>query len=213
MSDSDRYAAVDIGTNSVLMVAAQQSGEPGMVDCLYDRSIIAGLGRGADEQGRLHPDSIQRAVDAVGELLAVADSLGIPKESRIITGTAALRRASNSEQFQEALERATGTRVRIIPGDLEARLSTKAVLAGLPGRSRVRIADIGGGSTEIIDLVEGETTYARSFPIGSVRVTEEILRGDPPSKESLLNAARRVRDLIFSTASSRSPPSRCAITS
>src|SRR5437667_9984878 len=114
-------------------------------------------------------------------------------------GTEALRRARNGHRFvNEAttLLGAVGGRFFVIDGEREARLSWRAVRAAFPGLAGPRtVLDIGGGSTELLvgeDQIEGVI----SLPIGSVRLTERILKHDPPSDGEKAELARVVDEQL-----------------
>jgi exopolyphosphatase/guanosine-5'-triphosphate,3'-diphosphate pyrophosphatase len=97
-----------------------------------------------------------------------------------------VREASNSAQFIERIEKATGIRVQVLSGVEEARLIGLAASRGCasPGAINLNI-DIGGGSTEI-SLFRNATSLALySVRLGAVRLTENYLKSDPPKPEEL----------------------------
>jgi exopolyphosphatase/guanosine-5'-triphosphate,3'-diphosphate pyrophosphatase len=89
--------------------------------------------------------------------------------------------------------------LRIIDGDQEARLTfTGATRAGGgPVGAREAVIDIGGGSTEVVvGTVGGPLDYARSFRLGSGRLTTELAASDPPTDEDLTRASRIVERVL-----------------
>lgn len=139
------------------------------------------LGQDLDRTGRLHPEAIERGVAAVKRQLERARELGVQKV--IAVGTESLRAASNSSEFLSRLT-ALGVPLRIISGDDEARFSFNSVARSLPrpAGGRLSVLDIGGGSTELIVGGQAPERWA-SVKIGSVRLTERLLAGDPPTAE------------------------------
>ena len=100
--------------------------------------------------------------------------------------TAAVRDASNQQEFVERASQAAGTQVEIISGQEEARLIHLGVQARWPRpHGRVLIVDVGGGSCELILSEGGQLVTAFSKPLGAVRLTEVFLKNDPPAEQEL----------------------------
>jgi exopolyphosphatase/guanosine-5'-triphosphate,3'-diphosphate pyrophosphatase len=83
-----------------------------------------------------------------------------------------------------------GIDAEVISGDEEARLSFEGAVGELdPEDGPFVVVDVGGGSTELVvgELVDGKAsvTAAKSVDVGSVRLTERCLPGDPPSPEDV----------------------------
>jgi exopolyphosphatase/guanosine-5'-triphosphate,3'-diphosphate pyrophosphatase len=89
-------------------------------------------------------------------------------------GTAALRRAANRQQFIEQVYQQTGISIEVIDGEEEARLTAMGVLSVIsPQPAQTVIFDIGGGSTELICIIDGRICAQKSYPLGVVRLAEE----------------------------------------
>jgi exopolyphosphatase / guanosine-5'-triphosphate,3'-diphosphate pyrophosphatase len=192
-----RVAAIDIGTNTVLLLVAERGAE-GLV-AVEERATITRLGEGVDKTRALAAGAIARtaaALDDYGELVA---RLGV---SRIdVVGTSAMRDAAGGDGLRDHVRRVFGVEARTISGDEEARLTfagAQSGLASIPAEAAVRVFDIGGGSTEIVHGRGDAIAFARSFDVGSVRLTERHVRTDPPSRseiEALREDARRAFDV------------------
>jgi exopolyphosphatase / guanosine-5'-triphosphate,3'-diphosphate pyrophosphatase len=176
-----KLAAFDVGTNTVLMLAVE-FGAAGAPRTLADLARITRLGRGVDRNGRLDPESAARTLAAIEEFTARAREMGV--EQVVGAATAALRDASDGADFIERVRKRAGVMLRVISGIDEARLSHLAVVRGLSldPAARLLIADIGGGSTELVRAEPGAELQASSLQIGSVRLTERCVRSDPPSR-------------------------------
>lgn len=177
-----RFATIDIGTNSVLLLAAERQPD-GTFRALSERMEITRLGRGVDRTGLLSAEALDETLRAIDTFAKEARALGC-LEVRA-TATSAARDAKNGRELVvRALE--SGVPVEIIGGDREARLSWSAV-AGEWSRKGEKLAviDIGGGSTEFIIGHGARFSFRHSFDVGSVRLTERHVRGDPPTAESL----------------------------
>jgi exopolyphosphatase/guanosine-5'-triphosphate,3'-diphosphate pyrophosphatase len=175
-----KLAALDVGTNTVLMLVVEQMAD-GRLQTLADLARITRLGRGVDANGRLDPEAAARTLDAIVEFTGKARALGA--EKILTAATAALRDASNGSEFIAQVKARAGIDLNLISGDDEAELSYLSTKKGLnldPG-NKVLIVDIGGGSTELIRSEPGRKLDVVSLQIGSVRLTERLLHHDPPT--------------------------------
>jgi exopolyphosphatase/guanosine-5'-triphosphate,3'-diphosphate pyrophosphatase len=179
-----RVAAVDLGTNSTrLLVADVDDGE--IVEVVR-RSVVTRLGEGVDARRVLLPVPISRVRNVLADFRRELESLGAQRT--LAVATSAVRDAENGEAFLGEIEWSYGFATRLLSGEQEAQLTRRGV--GALG-DRTLVLDVGGGSTE---LIAGDSHL--SLDIGSVRVTERHLHGDPPSEAELERAAAAVRELL-----------------
>lgn len=181
-----RVAAIDIGTNTVLLLVAEQA-EDGTLVAVEEHARITRLGQGVDRTGKLDPDAVARTNAVLAEYGAIAKRLGA--ERRAVVGTSAMRDAAGGEAVRAQVEAQLGVPAAVLSGDEEARLTFRGALSGIEGvapTDDVRVFDIGGGSTEVVHgRRAGEVAYARSYDVGSVRLTERHVRTDPPTADEL----------------------------
>jgi exopolyphosphatase / guanosine-5'-triphosphate,3'-diphosphate pyrophosphatase len=175
-----KIGALDVGTNTVLMLVAETAPDGG-ARRVIDLARITRLGRGVDHNHRLDPQAALRTLDAIAEFVEQARAAGA--EKILAAGTATLRDAADGESFIRRVRERTGVELKIVSGETEAWLSYLAVIRGLllEPSQRLLIIDIGGGSTEFIRAAPGAKLGMVSLQIGSVRLTERILRHDPPT--------------------------------
>lgn len=179
---SRKIAALDVGSNTVLMLVVEAAAQAG-VRTLLDVARITRLGRGVDQSGMLDAEAARRTLDTIVEFVAEARALGA--ETVAAVATSALRDARDGGEFAERVRNRAGIDLDVISGATEAELSHLAVVRGLhlDPAGRILIADIGGGSTELIYAEPGRKLAAVSLQAGSVRLTERIIRHDPPTAE------------------------------
>jgi exopolyphosphatase / guanosine-5'-triphosphate,3'-diphosphate pyrophosphatase len=186
-------AAIDCGTNSTRLLIAHPHGVT--VERL---NRITRLGAGVDRTGRLAPDAVERTVTVLEEYRRAMDGHGVVKVR--MTATSAVRDAGNREEFLSAAEAVTGTRPELLSGAEEGRLSFCGATSELDsGTGPWLVADIGGGSTELVagPVAGGSGPLAiRSLDIGCVRLTERFLASDPPTAGEIESARRFVTTLI-----------------
>ncbi|MGH7863775.1 MAG: Ppx/GppA family phosphatase [Candidatus Binataceae bacterium] len=186
-----KLAAFDVGTNTVLMLAVDAAGDRAP-RVLADLSRITRLGRGVDSRGALDPQSAAHTLATIIEFARAARALGV---SRLVgVATAALRDARDGGTFVAEVRERAGIALEVISGDAEAQLALLAVQRGLniEPHARLLIVDIGGGSTELIAVQPGRELSIRSLQIGSVRLTERLVKCDPPAQSELAAMARTI---------------------
>jgi len=187
-----RLGAIDIGTNSVRLLVADVdgAGETAALEPLDRRIRITRLGEGVDESRRLNPEAISRTLDALREYRGVLDELGV--ERARATATSAARDAGNRDDFFRPAADVLGFEPELLPGVEEARLSFLGATAELDEPAPYVTVDIGGGSTEFVAGTH-EPDGLISIDTGSVRITEQHLRSDPPEPEELSEGVSVVR--------------------
>lgn len=192
-----RVAAIDCGTNSVRLLVAEQGPDGRLVD-LDRRLILTRLGQGVDATGRFHPDALTRTLSAFAEYAEVIRDFGVDRVR--LAATSAARDAENRADFFTGAEQLLGVLPEIISGDEEALLSFRGALTALPDvPAPALVMDIGGGSTELITGAGGEQLRidsGLSLDIGSVRIRERFLAGDPPTADEVRRATDHIDSLL-----------------
>ena len=184
------YAAIDIGTNTVLLSIADVSGQN--LELRFETQRVPRLGKGVDRDKKLREKQVQKVISVLKEYRRIL-SYDYPQvRQTIVTATSAVRDATNRESFRQKVKNETGFEVIILSGVEEAEWMYKGAVSVLnrsPGSLAV-VLDIGGGSTEMA-AGKGNCLQDRfSFDMGSIRYTERFLKHDPPL-ESEINRCRR----------------------
>jgi exopolyphosphatase / guanosine-5'-triphosphate,3'-diphosphate pyrophosphatase len=171
-------AAIDIGTNSVRLLIADERGVE------IERPMrITRLGQGVDVQHRLSDEAIARTAAVLEQYRRLADAHGVTRLRA--TATSASRDAANRDDFFDVVERVLGVRPELLAGEEEARLSFVGATAGLAASDGpFLIIDVGGGSTELV-LGTSRPEVLVSLQLGCVRMTERHLKSDPPTPAEL----------------------------
>ena len=207
--DDMRVAAIDIGTNTVLLLVAEK--RDGLLVAVEEHATITRLGQGVDKTRQLAPEAVERTQACLDRYAEITARLGVTKTD--VVGTSAMRDAGGGEAVRTFVKTRFGVEARTISGDEEARLTFAGAVSGLslPGSDpsgstggRVVVFDIGGGSTEVVD---GDRTtraisFAHSYDVGSVRLTERHVRSDPPSDAERVAVARAATEAFASVPSS-----------
>lgn len=181
MTDAPLVAAIDCGTNSIKVLIGRRR-DDGTLDVVLRDSRVVRLGQDVDRTGRLADEALERTFAAIDELGATIRDHDVDPARTRFCATSATRDASNAAVFAEGVRRRLGVEPEVLSGDDEAALVFAGAIAAqspMPPEP-VLVVDIGGGSTELV-LGEGDTRQAVSMDIGSVRLHERHLHGDPPT--------------------------------
>jgi exopolyphosphatase/guanosine-5'-triphosphate,3'-diphosphate pyrophosphatase len=188
-----RVAAIDCGTNSIrLLVADVDDGT--LVDVRREMRIVR-LGQGVDRTGRLAAEALERTRQALADYAATIRGLGAERVRMV--ATSATRDAANRADFVAMVHAELGVEPEVITGQEEAALSFAGAASVLPdARGTLLVADIGGGSTELVRGERGGTLQAYSMDVGCVRMTERHLRSDPPTPEQVVATVADLRAAV-----------------
>jgi len=178
-----RFAAVDIGSNSMRLLVAEVELDGKLVRLAEDRQVTR-LGESVFTRGILGEDAIRLTEEVLARFRMSLEALGV--SAIRVVATSATRDAGNQDEFLVRAFAALGSPVEIISGVEEARLIGLGVNAVWPqGEDPVLIVDVGGGSAEFILLQGGMMVEGYSRPLGAVRLKEVFLDKDPPKREQL----------------------------
>lgn len=148
---------------------------------------ITRLGQGVDATGELRDDAIDRTLEVLRDYREIMDRRGVGAGR--LAATSAARDASNGAAFLSAASMVTGFQAELLTGEEEGRLSFSGATSDLDGPlERAVVVDIGGGSTELVALVDGEV-LAHSMQVGCVRITERALHVEPATPAAIEEAA------------------------
>ncbi len=180
-----RVAAFDCGTNSLRLLIADLDVEAGTSEDMVRDMRIVRLGQGVDRTGRIADASLQRVFSAVEEYMEQVKEHDV--SAIRFCATSAARDAENADEFIRGIRNRVGVNPDVLDGDEEARVSFAGATRSLPPLPEpMLVCDIGGGSTELIlGDADGSVRAAESLNIGSVRLNERHLAGDPPSDEEI----------------------------
>ena len=161
-------AAIDVGSNTILLLIAEFDPSSGL-SIIHEAEDQPRLGTGLSATGRLAPDAMERALQSLTRMLELCRDHGVARVSA--AATAAVREAENGKEFVDRA-RKLGIPLRIISADTEAALAYRSAAHHFSSEGRTLVADIGGGSLELIGAVDGSIELTTSLPLGAVRLTE-----------------------------------------
>lgn len=190
-----RRAAIDVGSNSVLLTVAEFRGEGWHP--LLETTAVTALGEGVKATGTLSERGMADTLAAIRQAFKDAQSAGAERIDA--AATMAARLASNRDEFLSRAN-AQGTPVRVLSGEEEASLGLQAVMTDptFSDYPRISIIDVGGHSTEIVtmDRAAESPGFRQSFPIGTLGLLSTTMFEERPSGPDLMRAAKEIDDVF-----------------
>ena len=171
-ADLPRCAVVDLGSNSVRLVVFEGRGRNPVP--IFNEKAVLRLGRGLQATGRLNEDGVAQALTVMNRYAAIARAMGA--EPFEVLATAAVRDAENGPDFVASAAGAHAGRADPHPGRRGGGgLAAEGLLCGIPAADGI-LADIGGGSLELVRLDRGQRGAAKTLRLGVIRLAERAGR-------------------------------------
>ena len=167
-----KYAICDIGSNTIRMNIYQS--RPGAVRRIVSEKETAGLGSLRDAAGKLTQEGVEALTEALRAFLSTAQA--VEADEFHAFATASLRNLKNSREVLDRVEQATGVRPLILTGEQEAELDWRALHDEIGDRTGL-MADLGGGSVELVRFENGVQTDAETLSFGSLSLYREHVSG------------------------------------
>ncbi len=185
---------VDIGSNTVHLIIARTDGR--QVEVIADEKEMARLGDDVSFKGEITPAKF----DLVLRLLATYSKRAKATEARlIIFGTEPLRAAHNAARLVQQVRDKLGLTINVFSQTEEALFSFRGATARLNLPSHFVVADIGGGSTEIVLVDFNQITSIIELPVGSIKL-RAITKASDPLTPAQVHAAQFKLGEIFASA-------------
>ena len=175
------------------LVVARATAAGGFEVITTEKDMVR-LGQGSGDMKRLTDAAIQRGIEALHRMVAVAAS---HDADVVAVATSAVREAENRDDFLDRARLEVGIEIEVISGFEEARLIHLGVLQALPVfDDRLLLIDIGGGSTEYLVGHRGEVIEARSTRLGAIRLTERFFPDGEVTAEAVAACRTHVRSTL-----------------
>ena len=169
---------VDVGSNTIRLSIYHWEGQK--FKLLMNKKEMAGLA-GYIKNGLLSDSGILVACRVLAGFKALLRNFDIA--NLYVFGTASLRNIVNTEEALETIEAVTGIKVEVLSGADEAAFSFLGATVGGGAPGSGMLADVGGGSTELVAYQDGAITSGCSLPMGSLSLFTKHVSGLFPTKE------------------------------
>lgn len=190
------YAVIDVGSNTVRLCVYDVSADGKKFKTIMNRKTMAGLASYVRD-GKISEEGIAVAAESVGKCLKRASYL---KPVRVdVFATAVLRNISNSKQAVAAIESAANCSIALLSEEDEAHLGFVGASSKDAMENGVLI-DIGGGSSEVTLIVNGNDVMRASLPMGSLSSYKGHVADILPTEEEFSTIRHAVRELLDADA-------------
>lgn len=202
MSEIVKISAADLGTNTLKVTHATRLASGDLADMEHASDTVR-LGFGIEKTGRIEDERIEACLqflkqqEALGREYGSSDFVGVATE--------ALRIAENGPDLMQRIENETGWKIEIISGNREAELTYLGLADEVPAGVDSAIVDIGGGSTEVVVVRDGQVELQISLPVGSGRLADRSFATDPPGREAVQQAIAGAHTTIAQQLKPQSP--------
>lgn len=166
--EKGKVAVIDIGSNSLRFVIFDRYGRYPYP--LFNERITCRLGEGVQKTKKLKKERIQQSLETIKRFSKIIEKAEL--ETVLAIGTAALRLAENAKDFIVPAEKYLSNKIRILSGTEEANLVALGLTANIPKANGI-IADLGGGSLELVKIENGKRIDSVSLNFGHLIDIEE----------------------------------------
>ncbi len=181
MANQKTIAAIDIGSTTIHLAVGVSDGEE--LTLLCDESEMLQLGQDVATSGRISDARVRQSVEALRRFTALSEEFHA--ETVLVVATEAVRAARNSAAFLAAIREGTDIDAQIISGMNEAAFTFLGATHGRHLAATVAVADLGGGSLELLIAEVGQMPWSASLPLGVSFLRERYAPADPPQRAEL----------------------------
>jgi len=184
---NERVAVIDLGSNSFrLVVFSAGEGWWKRTDEIYEAVRI---GQGLAGTGRLGEQPMERALATLEVFCHFCRAAGLGESAVHTLATSAIRDAENAERFLARARERCDLPIRVLSREAEARYGYLAAVNSTTLTDGF-VLDLGGGSMQLVRVVERLARECGSWRLGAVRMTERFLPGKGPARRRQMHALR-----------------------
>ena len=185
-------AVIDVGSGSARAVVMQVN-RGGGIEIIAQQRMSLNLMSHLTRKGALDDESVASTVEAVEDFVQLAQGYGISCIHAV--GTAALRESSNVLEVTQTIASRFGVTLRVIDGYEEAAYCFLGAVHGLPVDAGL-MADLGGGSMEVVEFAERSLKTLHTLPLGSLRMANSFRLTQQATAEDVTAAHRYARESL-----------------
>lgn len=173
-----KLAAIDIGSNALrlLIVRVIPGQDPDAFKKVEFIRIPLRLGDDVFTEGTIGKEKKELFTMAIQAFKVIMDIHKV--DDYLACATSAMREAKNGKEITRGIQKRFGVEIAIISGEEESRIILQSVMQSAPHKGNYINIDVGGGSTEITVIHNGEARESRSFPVGTVRLMDGKVKKD-----------------------------------
>lgn len=182
-----KYAVVDTGSNTIRMSVYDCSGD--VINEIFTEVVFANLAAHIKER-ELTDEGILVCCDAIKKHEETAKEYAAEFH---VFATAAIRNAKNCEKVVKRVKELTNIDLKILSGTDEGELSFLGACTDFSTQTGI-MADVGGGSSEIIAFENGKIKALLSIPLGSLSAYKRFVSGEIPTADEAENIMNEIKN-------------------
>lgn len=186
-----KTAIIDLGSNTIRL-SVYNTFEDGSFEQLFSKKEMAGL-VGYIRRGEMTREGIEKACETLKSFLSLLNLLEV-KDIHVFA-TASLRNITNTDEAVHRIFQQTGILVDVISGKLEANLGYYGALRKEKPEKTV-LFDIGGGSTELVEIRSGEIFNSQSLSMGSLNLFSSFVSKIWPKDKEIEKITACIEDML-----------------
>lgn len=186
-----KTAIIDLGSNTVRL-SVYNTFEDGSFELLFSKKEMAGL-VGYIRRGELTRDGIEKACSTLKTFQNLLRLLEVTDLH--VFATASLRNIINTDEALHLIYQKTGILVDVISGKLEANLGYYGALEAVRPEKAV-LFDIGGGSTELVEVRSHEIFSSQSITMGSLNLFSQYVSKLWPKEKELEQIQTHIEEMF-----------------
>lgn len=190
------YGVIDVGSNTIRLSCYQV--REGGLQYVFHKKSMAGLAGYVGKDGKMSEEGIGKLSQVLADLANVTAKLAL--EGLFVFATASLRNIANPDEVLTRAKEAAGFDIQIITGEEEARLDFLGAMSRRTAEDGL-LADIGGGSTELVGFGQEPGVglvirEAVSVPIGSLNLYAGHVSGILPEDAEFRSMKKEIKKVL-----------------
>lgn len=194
-----KVAVIDIGSNTSKILISQFDQNGSLAPNLEKSFPCRLISSESQKRGFILPDQLKQLFAVLEQLVSISEEES--SDHLTLVATEAIRRSANQEEIKAVIEEKFAHKLHVLSGQQEAELIADGVRFDplIKGETHLQVFDLGGGSLEIIESLDGHSTFAKSVPLGALSLAERL---NVSSENPLsLSKVEEFNDYLFSEIS------------
>ena len=169
-----KVAVIDIGSNTSKILISQYDQNGSLAPTLEKSFPCRLISSESQKLGVILPDQLKQLLAVLEQLVSISEEES--SDHLTLVATEAIRRSTNQEEIKKVIEEKFAHKLHVLSGQQEAELIADGVRFDplIKGETHLQVFDLGGGSLEIIESMDGHSTFAKSVPLGALALAERL---------------------------------------
>jgi exopolyphosphatase/guanosine-5'-triphosphate,3'-diphosphate pyrophosphatase len=173
-ADGLKVAVIDVGSNTSKILISQFDQNGSLTPTLEKSFPCRLISSESQKLGVILPDQLKQLLAVLEQLVSISKEEST--DHLTLVATEAIRRSTNQEEIKTVIEEKFAHKLHVVSGQQEAELIADGVRFDplIKGETHLQVFDLGGGSLEIIESMDGHSTFAKSVPLGALALAERL---------------------------------------